>query len=99
MIDQSAPVTPTVQLRLRAPGEMQWTAEETLPRLEVTPATGPILNSPTVTIIPAQLSPGWQQGQITFTASNNDGDHYSKSMPVKAYLGNVKRTYLPLTNR
>ena len=51
---------------------------------------GTIAIQPTVSVVTDTLSPGWQQGLITFTASSSD-----VLVPVSAYYGTVSRIYLP----
>ena len=49
-----------------------------------------------VTIDKSVLNPGWQQGIVTFTATDAA---FSDTVAVRAYLGEVKRLYAPVTIR
>ena len=50
-------------------------------------------------ILSAELSAGWQEGSVTFSASDGNGLSFIKDITVKVYYGPLERTYLPGTFR
>jgi hypothetical protein len=93
MIDPSDPVVPQRPVRLEGLPDLSWTAVADAPWLTVTPSGGLMTDVPMLSVIRDQLSAGWQQGSVTFTAE--DG-LYSDQVIVRAYLGPVERAYLPV---
>lgn len=77
-------------------GFAEWTATTDRPWLRIAPTTGNLLGQPQVTIDKSALNPGWQQGAVTFTATDAA---FSDTVAVRAYLGEVKRLYVPVTIR
>jgi len=96
MVDPTDLTTPPVTVNFQGPSFVNWTATSVPPWLTLTPSTGSITTQPTITVIKNNLSPGWQQGNITFTTT--DG-LYADQMIVNAYLGPINRTYLPTVRR
>ena len=99
LIDPAVPGSPSAQMRLRGLLDLQWSAEESLTWLTVSPDEGPILNSPTVTVNPNELSPGWQSGVVDFTAGSVGGPNFARQVTVQAYFGEVEQIFLPLVTR
>ena len=76
-----------VPVRLRGPYVLNWTAVADVPWITVTPDGGPISAQPTMSVAPALLSPGWQRGVVTFTASSEDGMSFAQTVAVSAFSG------------
>ena len=96
MVDPEDSTVPTAAVNLVGPAALTWTALPGAPWLAVTPSNGGITTQPTISVIKSELSPGWQQGKITFTASEGD---LAVQVVVNAYFGSVQRVYLPLAGR
>ena len=79
--DQSVPV------HLRGPYVLNWTAVPDVPWIAVSPDAGPISDQPALTVAAATLSPGWQHGVVTFTASSEDGMSFAETVAVSAFSG------------
>lgn len=95
MVDSSQPSGATMPLFFRGPGHLIWTVNENLPWVEVLPLSAPLLEMPDVTINPQNLTSGWQQGVISFTASG-DGATYTDEVSVRVYFGPVTKMYVPI---
>jgi hypothetical protein len=76
-----------VLLRLRGPYVLRWTAVTDVPWITVTPDAGPMSMQPTLTVTSGMLSPGWQEGAVTFSASSEDGLSLADVVAVRAFLG------------
>lgn len=79
--DQSVPV------HLRGPYVLNWTAVPDVPWIAVSPDAGPISAQPALTVAAGRLSPGWQHGVVTFTASSEDGMSLAETVAVSAFSG------------
>ncbi|MBN1535693.1 MAG: hypothetical protein JW908_03090 [Anaerolineales bacterium] len=73
---------------------ISWTAVQNGAWFSITPPSGTITTQPAISVDKNNLSAGWQQGSITFTST--DG-LYSDQVTVSAFLGSVKRVYLPVS--
>jgi thiol-disulfide isomerase/thioredoxin len=96
MVDPSDSFIPQALVNFQGPDFENWTAIPSAPWLTITPSSGSITTQPTISVIENNLSTGWQQGNITFTTT--DG-FFSDQVIVNAYLGSVKRVYLPIVVR
>jgi hypothetical protein len=76
-----------VPVRLRGPYVLRWTAVTDVPWITVTPDAGPMSIEPTLTLTSGMLSPGWQEGAVTFSASSQDGLSLADVVTVRAFLG------------
>ena len=95
-IDPEDPPNPSGLLNIHGANFLYWSAIENTPWLTISPTNGSIETPPIVTIDTAMLSPGVQQGVITFTT---DDSYFTQDVTVRAYYGPVKHAYLPLINR
>lgn len=98
MVDPGDAVDPSIPLSLSGPA-LTWMATENLTWLAVSPVTGTIKTSPVITISKDQLTVGWQEGEVTFTADSDGGLQFTEHVSVKAYYGPVERVYLPFILR
>lgn len=89
--------SPALPVSLQGPPGLTWSASESLPWLLVTPASGPLTTAPVLSV--SNLSNGWQEGTITFTATDGATLNIVQALTVKAYLGPVDRVFLPLVRR
>jgi hypothetical protein len=96
MVDPTDLSIPLALVNFQGPSFVNWNAIPSTPWLTVTPSSGSITAQPTLAVIKNNLSTGWQQGNVTFTTA--DG-LFSDQMIINAYLGAVKRTYLPFIMR
>lgn len=76
-----------VPLRLRGPYVLSWTASADVPWVTVSPDAGQISAQPSAIVVAQRLSPGWQHGVVTFTASSEDGMSLAQTVPVSAFSG------------
>jgi hypothetical protein len=76
-----------VPVRLRGPYVLNWTAVADVPWITVSPDAGPVATQPAVIVAARQVSPGWQHGVVTFTASSDDGMSLAQTVPVTAFSG------------
>ena len=95
-IDPSDTPNPTKLLAIQGASFLSWLAMEDIAWLSVTPPNGSIETPPAVSINTSLLSPGVQQGVITFTTM--DG-YFTKDVPVFVYYGSIKHHYLPVIGR
>ncbi len=86
-IDAGSRVDRNVPLRIRGPYVLSWTAVTDSPWITVSPDSGSVGVQPSLTVAAATLSPGWQEGAATFTASSEDGMSFARTVVVRAYLG------------
>jgi hypothetical protein len=75
---------------------LSWSAIPAAGWISVDPTSGLPAEKPQISITRGLLSNGWQQSQVNFSAG--DGS-LSDSITVKAYLGVVKRVFLPVIER
>jgi hypothetical protein len=92
-VEPSQPSIAPIAVSLEGPDFMTWTATSSAYWLTVTPSEGAMVAQPSITVNRDDLSPGWQQGQVTFTTA--DG-LFSDEVWITVYLGAVERVYLPL---
>jgi hypothetical protein len=76
-----------VPVRLVGPYVLNWTAAADVPWITVTPGSGSISVQPTLEVRSGMLSPGWQQGVVTFSASSEDGMSFAQTVAVSAFSG------------
>jgi len=96
LIDPDNPTHLTRLLDIQGAAFLSWTASESIPWLSVSPESGSFFTQPAVTIDVAALTPGMQQGVITFTTQ--DG-YFSEDVNVNVYYGPLEQRYLPLVHR
>ncbi len=96
MVDPADPADPARALSLVAPSFNSWTAVSSAAWLTVTPPGGPVSTPPVLTVNKGALVAGWQQATVTFTA--NDGVS-TDEVTVNAYLGTLRRVYVPVVER
>ncbi len=96
MVDPTDLSVPPALVHFQGPNFVNWTAISSTPWLTTTPSSGPIATQPMISVIKDNLSTGWQQGNITFTTT--DG-FFSDQVIINAYLGSVRRVYLPIAMR
>jgi hypothetical protein len=89
LVDPDNPTHLTRVLDIQGADFLSWTASESIPWLYVSPELA-------VTIDVAELTPGVQQGVITFTTQ--DG-YFSEDVTVNVYYGQVERRYMPFIHR
>jgi hypothetical protein len=92
LVDPTDSTSPSTSISLEGPSTLTWTATIDTSWLTITPTSGIVTIQPTVSVVTSTLSPGWQQGLITFTTILSDAQ-----VPVSAYYGTVLRAYLPVT--
>jgi hypothetical protein len=99
MVDSSLNIDMSLPLTMRGPYNLDWTATEDISWLGLSTASGSIMAPPTITTISGALTPGWQTGEIEFSASSSDGLALTQILPVRAYYGPVRRASLPIVMR
>ncbi|MCJ7442622.1 MAG: cohesin domain-containing protein [Thermoanaerobaculaceae bacterium] len=77
----------TVPVRLVGPYVLNWTAVANVPWIAVAPDSGSISVQPALEVRSGMLSPGWQQGVVTFSASSEDGMSFAQTIAVSAFSG------------
>jgi len=86
-VDAGSPTDRSAALRVRGPYVLAWTAVTDSAWITVTPDHGTAGSEPSVTVRGTALSPGWQEGAATLTASSQDGMSFARTVTVRAYLG------------
>ena len=86
-LEANTPEDRAVPVRLRGPYVLSWTAVADVPWITVTPDGGPISAQPSMSVAPAMLLPGWQQGVVTFSAASEDGMSFAQTVAVRAFSG------------
>ena len=76
-----------VPVQLRGPYVLSWTAVADVPWITVTPDSGSISIQPKLEVRSGMLSPGWQDGVVTFTASSDDGMSFAQTIAVTVFSG------------
>lgn len=76
--------TPTAEVRFAGPYVLQWTATSNQPWLTVSPTGGPLATPAQITVNPARLVYGEQEGTVTVTATSPDGMSFSAQIHVNA---------------
>ncbi len=99
LVSPDSAQVPPQAVALEGPAVFSWTASWTAPWIAVSPASGPMSAAPSVTVLSAALSPGWQAAQVTMTASDGDGFSLTQVLEVRALLTGLSRVYLPLLAR
>ena len=87
IVDANGQGDPSVPVHLRGPYVLSWTASADVPWISLTPGSGAISAQPTLAVTAGRLSPGWQQGVATFSASSEDGMSLAETVAVRAFLG------------
>jgi hypothetical protein len=77
----------SVPVRLRGPYVLNWTGVTDVPWIAISPDAGPIIAQPSVIVTARMLSPGWQHGAVTLTASSEDGMSFAQTIAVSAFSG------------
>ena len=98
-LDPTDSSAPTASVHLDGPSGLSWTAVVDTDWLTVTPTSGVIAVQPTISVISSELSLGWQQGLVTFTAGDSREPQSGESVSVRAYYGPVERIHLPFMMR
>lgn len=94
VVDPSdATVTPA-QVAIAGGGFFDWTAAADQPWIAISPTSGALLSQVLVAVDREALTRGWQEGIVTFTATDAA---FSDTVAVRAYLGEVNRLYVPVT--
>lgn len=93
-VDPADPVPQAVPVMFESAETMNWTTLSSASWLTVTPASGSTTIQPLVSLITEALSPGWQSGVLTFTATDGTA---ADQVAVTAFYGTVQWVYLPLT--
>ena len=99
LVDPAHALSQTLSIQLRGPHALSWTAVENIPWLSLSANTDSIAAAPTATVDPGSLVPGWQEGQMTFSAMSGDGMAFSQTVLAKAYSGPLNWIYLPILMR
>jgi hypothetical protein len=99
MVDLNDAADPSILLGFDGPHVLNWTVTEHLDWLDTSSLSGSVWEEVSASVNPARLSPGWQSGSITFTATSAPRLHFTKTMAVTAYYGPLQRLYLPTVNR
>jgi hypothetical protein len=99
LVDSSQGADVSLPLVMRGPHHLDWTATESISWLSLSKASGSITAPPTATTISSALTPGWQTGQIEFSATSSDGLAFNQIVTVSAYYGPLWQTFLPVTRR
>ncbi len=73
MVDSSQNVDMSLPLVMRGPYHLEWTATRTFPGWNSRQRVVQSRTPPAVTTISSALTPGWQTGEIEFSASSSDG--------------------------
>ncbi len=99
VIDESAPADQTQALTITG-GDigMSWAVKSKPDWLTVTPDTGVSGTPSSATALVSGLSPGANPGNLVITFSGS-GDPFDRTIPVTAYLGEIKKGYLPFVVR
>jgi hypothetical protein len=95
LVDPTDTRSSSVEVSVQTLLPLTWTAVANTTWLTITPSSGSGASQPTLSVISQSLSAGWQQGAITFAASDGSTDQ----VDISAYYGSVKRVYLPLVLR
>jgi hypothetical protein len=96
MIDEAAPADQTQPLTITG-GDMglSWEVTSKPDWLTVSPVSAETVGTPAeVTALASGLSPGANTGNLIITFSGS-GDPFTRTIPVTAYLGEIKLNYLP----
>jgi hypothetical protein len=96
MVDSAQSADVSFPLMMRGPYHLDWTATESISWLSLSTASGSIMAPPRVTTLRNALTPGWQTGQIEFSATSSDGLAFTQIVPVSAYYGPMQRAFLPV---
>jgi len=96
LIDPAKPTTPSAILNIKGVNFLSWSATENISWLAISPTNGDMNTKPIITVDTAILSPGMQQGVITFTTTDS---YFSEEVTVGAYYGPIEYLYLPSVNR
>ncbi len=96
LIDSSNLIDQRLTMTMLGPGFVNWTASENTGWFTLSPMSGSSSTKPVLTALRGSLSPGWQQGSLTFLTA--DG-LMAKQLTVRAYVGEVSRIYLPVSIR
>jgi hypothetical protein len=93
MVDPSDLSVSPVSVTISSPIASTWYASSDSPWISVTPSTGTMSTPAEISVTKGLLSPGWQQGIVTFT---NADETLSDQVAVHAFLGSLFRLYLPV---
>lgn len=100
MIDDTAPADQTQPLTITGgDAGLSWEVTGKPDWLAVAPDSGETVGIPVdVTALVSGLSPGANTGDLVITFSGS-GDPFTRTIPVTAYLGEIKKGYLPFIVR
>jgi hypothetical protein len=93
LVDNDDPSVPPQFTKVIAPSSLTWNASESVPWLAITPGSGNPATLPQFTVSKAALVPGWQQTSVSFTSPDSV---FTDSVTVKAFLGELSQTLLPV---
>jgi len=96
LIESSDLIDQQLTMTVLGPAFVNWTASENTDWFTLNPMSGSNSTKPILTALRGSLSPGWQQGSLTFMTA--DG-MLTKQLNVSAYVGEVSKIYLPVLLR
>jgi hypothetical protein len=95
-VDPAVGVLPAARLAFRGPLELEWAVSEDIAWLEVLPTSAGLEVPAELSLVSAQLQPGWQQGDLVVRASDQADLAFTRRVPVRAYVGPVYRVFIPV---
>lgn len=99
MVDLADTITQSTTITLGGASSLNWTAANIPSWLSLSLGSGSLSQHPTVSIIKNNLTAGWQQGQIDFSASDGNELNFEQPVLVQAYYGDVKKIYVPIIQK
>ncbi len=96
LIELSDLIDQQLTMTVLGPAFVNWTASENTDWFTLNPMSGSNSTKPILTALRGRLSPGWQQGSLTFVTA--DG-MLTKQLNVSAYVGEVSKIFLPVLLR
>ena len=80
-VDPTDPSIVSAQMSLQGASFVNWTSNSSTPWFFSDPTNGPLTTQPAISVIKDSLSPGWQEGIITYTTT--DG-YFSDQAVIKS---------------
>lgn len=99
LLDPNDTTQPGTLVSFEGPHILNWTATESPEWVTLSSLSGSVSEQVLVSVSPAALSSGWQNGYITFDASSISGLHFEERVHVRAYYGPLETVYLPILMR